>query len=317
MYHCQIFDVPVASERALPELPEAAAREGAIQVQFGTPDRLARSRYQPCFEWLDAQHRSFCICRKHADDYLLVFPEFGDFHVTARGMVHCMPIETTDWNSFRHLLVNWVLPRYLASQGRLVVHAGAVTLASGRTIALLGPSGAGKSTLVASFLGHGSSLLNDDCIMLRARDGQAQLIGCYPGIRLYPENIAPLFGQAGGFAAYSPRTPKQQWLGDASTVPPGWQRLDALFLLAEPPGDAGRTVTISPMPASQSVAELARAAFTLEPLDRAVMTGNFNTAAQAVGQGTAVFSLAYPRSHAILEEVRQAVSDCLETVPAR
>ena len=61
------------------------------------------------------------------EGFLLRFPGLADFAISEDGLqIGAWPAPPTSRETLRHLLLDQVLPRVLALQGRLVLHAGAV-----------------------------------------------------------------------------------------------------------------------------------------------------------------------------------------------
>jgi energy-coupling factor transporter ATP-binding protein EcfA2 len=89
----------------------------------------------------------------------------------------------------RHLLLDQVLPRLLSHCGTLILHASAITIEED-VILFMGPSGSGKSTLAAKLASTTARLIADDSVMLHSAAGTLQLVGSYPGLRLWPSAAA-------------------------------------------------------------------------------------------------------------------------------
>ena len=254
-----------------------------------------------------------CWCERKAGEYLLVFPRNATFHITSEGLISCFLHEDSSMQLLRHLLLNQVIPRYLATSGLLVLHAGAVTLANGRTVAFLGNSGFGKSTLVSSFHRHGAQLINDDCILLEQGESGVTAIGGLEGIRLFPDSVNAVFTEAEGFTNYTPYTDKQQLFlkgqgGDSLSVP---RVLDAIFLLNDPREAPADSICIEPVSGSEAMMAMIYSAFSLDPSDKKMLASNFRNVGQAIGEHLGLYRLQYPRVHERLAEVRAAVIDCL------
>ena len=94
-----------------------------------------------------------CItCGRIDGNYILQFPNLADFIISEHGaLVQYLPKPDIPIETIRHLLLDQVIPRVLGQQGRLVIHASAVTLPNRKTIAFLGNSGQGKSTIASYF----------------------------------------------------------------------------------------------------------------------------------------------------------------------
>lgn len=125
--------------------------------------------------------------------YLLRFPSLADFIIDeAICRISAWPAPETDEDTLRHLLLDQVLPRVLAHQGRLVLHASAVCV-DGQALAFAGETGQGKSTLAASLHLSGYPLLTDDGLLIRIEDTCIKAIPSYQGLRLLPQSIEALF----------------------------------------------------------------------------------------------------------------------------
>ena len=214
----------------------------------------------------------------------------------------------------QHLLLNQIIPRYLATTGRLILHASAVTLEIGKSIAFLGNSGFGKSTLVSSFHRNGAQLINDDCILLECSEKGVTAIGGLVGIRLFPDSVDAVFSEATGFTNYTPYTNKQQLIlkGQAGDKPPVPCVLDAMFLLNDPKVESGDSIDIGPVSGSEAMIAMIYSAFSLDPSDRKMIVNNFQNIGQAISERLRLYRLQYPRVHERLAEVRAAVIECVE-----
>ena len=311
----QIFDATVSSDFPLPELPRSLCESPDLFVKQGAGDwrRLQAGGFKTAFEWRNADDALVCWCERKGDEYLFVFEGFAAFHISAEGIISCFQLKRATPQLLRHLLLNQIIPRYLATIGRMVLHAGAVTLKNGKTIAFLGNSGFGKSTLVSSFHRHGARLINDDCIMLENSESGVTAIGGLAGIRLFPDSVNAVFTEAAGFTNYTPSTDKQQlYLKDQADA--GLSRpcvLDAMFLLNDPQEEPVDMVTVEPVPGSKAMMAIIYSAFSLDPSDRKTIAGNFKNAGRVISEHLPCFSLQYPRVHGRLEEVRGAVENCL------
>ena len=314
----RIFNTTLSCDFPLPELPACSDGDFSLSVTMGEgdPSRFDSMGFATAFEWRSVDDRVICSCLRKGDEYLFEFPFSSTFHITS-GLISCYLHESSSMQMLRHLLLNQVIPRYLATTGLLVLHAGAVTLENGKSVAFLGNSGFGKSTLVSSFHRHGAQLINDDCIMLDCGENGVTAIGGLVGIRLFPDSVNAVFTEAAGFTNYTPYTDKQQLflkdqVGDGLPEP---RKLDAIFLLNDPKegcdDDRGVEISISPVSASTGMLAMIYSAFSLDPSDKKMMASNFRNVGQAVSERLAVLSLSYPRQHDLLPEVRTAVTDWL------
>lgn len=307
----RIFDTTVRSDFPLPELPQTTGQDHALSVRLGEGDwdQFDSQGFERAFEWCDYDERVVCWCDRRADEYLFVFPYNATFHITANDRITCFLKPGSDLQMLRHLLLNQIIPRHLATSGRLVLHASAVTLPGGRSVAFLGNSGFGKSTMVSSFHRHGAQLINDDCILLECGDQGVTALGGLIGIRLFPDSVNAVFNEAAGFTNYTPYTDKQQLFltEQASDTPPEPRQLDAMFLLNDPREEPVDTISIQPVSGSEAMMAMINSTFSLDPSDKRMMVQNFQSVGQAISDQLAIYRLQYPRVHERLADVRAAV----------
>ena len=316
----RIFDTTLSCDFPLPELPQVSGQADALVVKLaeGDPDQFGTRGFERVFEWRSYDGKVVCWCERQGDEYLYVFTSFATFHISSEGLISCFLREDSTMQMLRHLLLNQIIPRYLATTGRLILHASAVKLKNGKSVAFLGNSGFGKSTLVSSFHRHGAQLINDDCILLECNENGVTVIGGLVGIRLFPDSVNAVFDEAAGFTNYTPYTDKQQLFlkSEAGSAQPEPFALDALFLLNDPklePADeeTADKICIEPVSGREAMMAMIYSAFSLDPTDKKMITRNFQNVGQAVGERLSLFSLRYPRVHGRLPEVRRAVIESL------
>jgi len=317
----RIFDTTLSCDFALPELPQDLGQDHTLTVKLGEgdPDQFDSLGFKNAFEWCDYDVRVVCWCERRKDDggddeYLYIFGRNATFHISSGGVISCFLHENSTMQMLRHLLLNQIIPRYLATTGRLILHASAVTLENGKSVGFLGNSGFGKSTLVSSFHRHGAKLINDDCILLECSENGVTVIGGLVGIRLFPDSVNAVFNEAAGFTNYTPYTDKQQLFlqSEAGARQPEPRVLDALFWLNDPkaePGDdqTADKICIESISGSEAMMAMIYSAFSLDPSDKKMIAGNFHNVGQAIGEQLGLYSLKYPRIHERLPEVRAAV----------
>lgn len=312
-YYC-IFDTTLSCDFPLPELPETSSSGHPISVKLGHLDSFETTGFELAFEWYSLDGRVICLCERRDEEYLFVFPGHARFHISA-GVVTCFKDDESTMQMLRHLLLDQIIPRYLASSGKLVLHASAVTLESGKSVAFIGNSGFGKSTLASSFHENGAVLIGDDGILVDFSEDGVTVIAAYKSIRLFPDSVSAVFEEGSGFAEYTVHSNKQQLIlkGDQSCPQLEVRALDALFLLEDPREiDQGETVNIEAMPGSASMMAMIHCAFSLDPGDKQLMKRNFHHIGQAINHQIGIYRLRYPRDHVMLPEVRAAVLECVD-----
>ncbi|TDG12905.1 hypothetical protein E2F43_15225 [Seongchinamella unica] len=300
-----IFDVPLESDIALPELPaaEAGAPSPHLGVRLHPGLRIGQVRWIQ--RWCSCDGTDFLHVGMAPEGYWLRFLGLQDFLVSLDcRAVYFEPSRTLNAYTLRHLLVDQVLPRMLGQSGELILH-GALVNYHQRSFALLGQSGAGKSTLAASFAAAGGTLLSDDCFAVRITSRGVSLVGNYAGVRLFEDSAArvPELGACiGDVAHYSS---KQRYLspGAAAQLPaPG--QLDGMFLLEK---STDQAIDLEPVAGADQLMALIEQLFLVDPGNKTVMRQHFETFDGLLAARPAVYRLQYPRQFDLLPAVRQAL----------
>ena len=312
----RIFDTTLDCQFPLPELPVVGAGAGAITVRLRQPGTLDTANFATAYKWHDAQGRLRHVCQRRKEEYLFTFPGHHNlrYHITADGVISCLPAPEASHDLMRHLLLNQVVPRYLASTGKLLLHASAVTLSNGKSVAFLGSSGHGKSTLASGFYHQGAQLIDDDCILVQPEEGVNHVIAGVPGIRLFPDSHDAIFEENAGFAPYLAYSDKLQFIPGAferQSGPTGPRSLAAIFLLNDPGQEAQvENVLVERISGNAVMMAMISSAFCLDPSDRKMIASNFHNASRVSSQCKRLYSLSYPREHSRLPEVCAVVASC-------
>lgn len=307
----RIFDTIIASQIPLPELPAGGGREPFITARLVADGQLDLARFKTCHDWRDGGGRFICRTARRDAEYLLSFPAQASFLITPDGVISCVPGAGVGESLVRQLLLNQVLPRYLAHTGELLLHASAVTLTNGATVAFLGESGYGKSTLASFCQQQGAQIIDDDCIVLRSGAQGVSITGGVPTIRLYPDSLHALNHDPAAFVPYVAYSDKQQMRLAEGLTPGAESRVLAALYLLDAPGAAlaANAVCIEPAAGQAAVMAIVSSAFKLDPSDHHTMTGTFMRVTQALTDALPVYHLHYPRAHARLPQVLQALLD--------
>ena len=205
-----------------------------------------------------------------------------------------------------HFLADQVLPRLLAHEGALVIHAGAVRVGD-QAVLLMGQSGRGKSTLTASFDQAGIPLIGDDAMIIVSDNDGPSVRPVYPSLRLLPDSIDALIPgavTAGPIAHYSTKH-RIDVAGDRDVDAPALP-IGALFSI----GLAAAEIAIRPIAAATACMALVANSFALDPSDMVQARGRLQAASALVARVPA-FEIEYPRDYSRLDEVRRAILDQL------
>ena len=312
-----LYDVVLRSQIPLPELMPCADTDAAVvirQLETLPPDA---GRYELCYEWRDIGGRLVCQVAQFRGCYQLTLPDQASFFITEQGAISCFAFQGTRADLLRHLLLSQALPRYLAHRGALMLHASAVTLASGHTVAFLGASGQGKSTLASYCHRQGGRIVDDDCIRVQQQAGAVSLSGGVPTIRLYPDSLTALGYPREDLSPVVDATGKRQVAlsGQVSATGAQARSLDALFIL-DPSGGSGACdhVSIEPVAGQSAVWALVSSAFNLDPSNPQTRARTLQYAAQLVNSQVPVYNLRFPRELAGLPQVLQTIQElqCLQ-----
>lgn len=250
-------------------------------------------------------------CARVSSGYLLHFPNLASFVFdTSSDLIRCVPQQQTPRHTLHHLLLDQVIPLVLNHKGKEVLHGAAVVTPYG-ACAFVGPTGTGKSTLAASFLSAGYSVLTDDCVVLDGRGGHIVAVPAYPGLRLWDDAIAALFGTTGSCAPVAHYTPKQRFSAALSATPfcSSAVPLAGIYVLAS--SDAAHVIPastpeIDPLAGREALMALLSLAFKLDILDHRMLTREFDFLHRLVTR-IPVRRLTVPDSLAALPAVHAAV----------
>ena len=218
-----------------------------------------------------------------------------------------------DDSTLEHLLVDQVLPRVLAQQGELMVHASALSI-DGRHALFLGPSGWGKSTLAGLLHRHGHTVLSDDCVQLVEEAGRFGAIPTYPSLRLYADSLDELFPGLDDTAPVAAYTSKRRVPMVAPQAPVQACLVDAIYLLGDPEG-AGETFRISPLRPAETCLSLIKHSFRLDLSDRQASARQLERCSE-VARSVPAFRLDYPRDYTRQDELVDTITRHLATLPA-
>ncbi|HEX2446512.1 MAG TPA: hypothetical protein VHJ77_21365 [Vicinamibacterales bacterium] len=200
-----------------------------------------------------------------------------------------------------HLLLDQVLPLVLSHRGEFVLHATGVVLPAGAVV-FAADAGSGKSTLVAALGGRGAHVLGDDAVLLAASGPGTTARAAYPGLRLWPDALRAVFGEAGLKAGRSKRRLGPDTAG--LTFAAGAWPVAAIYQL-EPAGPR-EPVRIEPLSPREGAMALVRHAYIFDICDRGRLRRQLDRAIDC-GRRTRVRRLVFPHALGRLGEVCAAV----------
>lgn len=235
--------------------------------------------------------------------FMLDFGKMAVFEINLSNREVCL---ASAGNSSRatlhHLLFDQVLPRLLAEEEGLVLHAAGVETANGAVL-FVGSSGSGKSTLSASFHLAGYRLLSDDALLISIGDDHPLVRGVYPSLRLFKDSAVEILGGSADLSRVADYNDKWKVGTLAEQFASGPMTIRAMFLLDPDPESEIRVELAQDAAACMTVVEQS---FSLDPMNSAAARRRLSQASALVGS-VPTFRLSYPRAYAMLPAVREAI----------
>ena len=305
----RIFDILINSNIPIPELPEIKQGECSISFHLSPDSPLDENQLKWYYHWRLPNGEITISCARSGDDYFLRFPGLADYLISQKGdQIHCFAMSGVSDESIRHLLLDQVIPRIVAHQGWIVLHASAIKIDEG-IIAFLGESGWGKSTLATSFYEQGYPLLTDDCLLLKPETGEIVGIPSYAGSRLWPDSLDAVVNDKSSVHPMAHYSSKKRLILPESlknnTIP---LPLSAVFVLAAPDESKDlNSVTVKQLTGAKMIMELVKHSFHLDVTDRNKISAQFETLGAITKTSLPIYLLSYPRNHTILDSVHKII----------
>jgi hypothetical protein len=246
------------------------------------------------------------------DCFVLSFGNVATFHVSFQTrMIELIAASSEDPVTADHLLYDHVIPRLLATEAPLVLHASLVRMGD-RLAAFIGPTGAGKSTLGASLNAAGFALLGDDAVIVTEPDGTFWGEAVYPSLRLYPDSIESVLGADTGTSPMAHYSDKRH-VTDFGHAPvsPGPMPLGAIFAVAGG-SDAPHARALSVREACMAMIDQS---FALDPKDVQASAERMQVAAR-LASAIPGFALNIPHDYTRLPDVHALIAQCMDKAQA-
>jgi len=311
-YPYHICGLSIESDIPLPELStKNGSRKPDYRFEARTPGN------PPSCRWLRHYTQSdgdlWLSLAGEGSSYHLRFSELAHFHVSkAAKSIQCYPMPGIPLTTISHLFLDIVIPLVLSRRASLVLHASSV-LISGKMIAFLGETGQGKSTITASLGQQGFPVVTDDCLVVEEKGKQFLGIPLYPSLRLWPEALSALFGDAPELPRVAHYTDKKR-LGMGENMlrfSPAPKPLHRIYTLARHVEiNSGHAITINPLTPRDAFMELIKHPYRLEIDIRERLREEFNVLGRVVNS-LDVRCMKYPRDYAMLPKVCEAILEDL------
>ncbi len=312
----RICDFAMDSNIPFVELPRSLGASSELSFRLGLNQPIHRMAPR----WLHHRNapdgRIWMVVGELGSDYLVRFPQYADFLVSVdRPAIRAHRRRDIPLRHVRHLLLDQVLPMVLSRQGNLVLHASAISTPHG-AVAFAGRSGMGKSTLTASLVHRGFPQLSDDFLLLRESLSGLIAVPSYPGMRLWADSAAEMFGSGAGGAATRVGGKRRCGVGPrAVPFASGVEPLARVYLLGLPGEGEGDSVRVTRVGSGEAFGEMVRQCFRLDHTDRDSLRTQF----EALGRAATlpIFRrLLFPRRYSALSEVHDAILNDLTSGPS-
>ena len=307
----RIFDIQIDSNIPIPELPEVEQGEASISFRLSPDSFSDEGKLKWYHHWRLSNGEITISCARLEEDYFLRFPELADFWISREGdQIECFFIPGTSEETIRHLLIDQLIPRLVAHQGRIVLHASAIKMKGGM-IAFLGESGWGKSTLATSFYEHGYPLLTDDCLLLKPEIRRIVGVPSYSGARLWSDSLEAVVNDKSSVHPMAHYSSKKRLIFPNNLKNKVFQLpLTAIFVLKSPDESKElNNVTVVPLRGAKMIMELVKHSFHLDVTDRDKISTQFETLGAVTKTSLPIYLLSYPREHTLLESVHKIIEE--------
>jgi hypothetical protein len=310
----RVCDLVIESSVPLPELRQTAEGTPDCGFQVLPAGKSLDDEFDWFHHWSTHDNGVWLKFGSRGEDYLLRFPDQGDFLISHGGEeVRCCPLPSTPASTVRHLFLDQVIPLILSRREPLVLHASAVLTPQG-AIAFVGKSGQGKSTLAACFAQIGWPLISDDYLVLRKMalretDEDWAAIPSYPGVRLWPQASEGIFSSFPETTEIAHYTEKRR-VSDPGLVPFAQKPspLRGVYFLDGDGEVLESGPPIAPSDPREAFMKLVACAFNLDVRDRTLLRNQFDAIAQ-LRTKLPCFRLQYARDFSALPALRQLIVD--------
>lgn len=187
-------------------------------------------------------------------------------------------------------------------QGKLVLHASAVTIGS-TTVAFTGQSGQGKSTTAAAIYTRGHTVIADDLTAVDILDGQACVLPAFPVFKLETRSADELGLASNGDDGWDSRRAID--VSDRFADDPS--QLDVVYLV-----DEGKQFSIEEVPPVERVIALLESSLPLYQESDRDAADKHLTQCGTVAESVQLKRLSRPRDRTRLDELAQFIETDLQ-----
>ncbi len=160
----------------------------------------------------------------------------------------------------------------------------------------------------------GYPFVSDDCLTLQEKDQDIYAIPAYPGLRLWEDTEAHLFGESSHTKSVAHYTRKRRV--DVEEKPEHYSSdpkpLVRLYdIVNSPETDQTSIITIEELSPKESFMALVRCAFRLDITDQKMLTRQFRFLERLAGR-ISVRRLSFPRNFRLLPDLHSAILNDLQ-----
>ena len=309
----QIYGMVISSDELFPGMIPSMEAKPDVQIRFSSNSEHFSLPYDWYIQWYIPEKEPWLSLAKIDNGYILRFNELADFIINKNGNeIICIPKPRIPENTIKHLLLDQVIPLVINLRGGEAFHASAVLGPHG-VIAFAGPAGSGKSTIAGSLLKEGYPLVSDDCLTLLEKNQDIYTIPAYPGLRLWDDTKAYLFGEYRdkSVAHYTRklRLDIEEKPESYSIEPKPLRRL--YDIVNSPETDERFDIVIEKLSPRDSFMALVRCAFRLDITDHHMLRRQFHFLGR-IASRISVCRLTFPRYFDFLPAAREAIVNDLK-----
>lgn len=309
----QYFGSIIESSISLPELAQADLDTADLFFSLRKPAKQVAWQIW-LHQWYSPNGETLLSYGQDGLYHWLRFPDLADFRLSTNVKeVACYPVSNVPDETIRHLLLDQVLPRCLAHQGKIMLHASAVRVEQGLLL-FIGDSGAGKSTLAGNFHRAGNLAVSDDCLWVKEDEEQVVAVPGYGGLRLWGDSLDALFsgrGATGSVAHYSVK--RRVYLDDKLGIDSSSIPVLAVIMLSQPSQASSSAISLERLSHREAFIAILKQTFQLDLKDHKRMTRHARALGRMVPRLPS-FRLSMPHDYNFLPQVRQTILDAVADI---
>lgn len=308
MLNYQYCGLNINSNISIPELPLLNHKKTGVLFRLEKARQKLLGLSWSC-HWQNPNGDVVLSYGKKDSYHWLHFPKLANFRISKNAKeIICYSLNRTPQNTVRHLLLDQVLPRCLAHQGKLIIHASAIQVEGGILI-FVGSSGSGKSTLVGYFHQYGQPIVSDDAVWIKYnRDSQIVAIPSYTGLRLWEDSLQILYPSADKIQPMAHYSDKKRVQLGSNLTPKSRKSYPvvAVIVLTRSSNPSIREVCLEPLHRRDAFIEVLKETFQLNSFDLKERTLRLQALGQVIS-GVSAFRLTMTHEYEVLATARQKI----------